>query len=170
MGHADGLVATRFAGRRAVRITALFAVAALVLSLGAQPVGAGAGKKKKRVERTESKDYVGATGVRGTQDTPCAGEPVGCVRFAVEPSERFVAIEVVDRAGMPIWASVYVNGYTDGTDAHQHVCGKSDGVFALARGLEELVVITTQTTGGATSECTGPATAGTVTATFSNIP
>ena len=145
-------------------------VAAALLVVGVQVGPAEAGKKKKRVERTEQRQYVAATGVRGAQDSPCAGEPIGCVVFPIEPGERFVSIEVADASGDDVWASVYVNGYSDGTDPHEHVCGSSEGPLALAAGLEELVVITTQTTGGVTNPCPGPATQGTVTGIFSNVP
>ncbi|MDQ4065405.1 MAG: hypothetical protein M3161_05100 [Actinomycetota bacterium] len=151
-------------------VLAVLISAALVNGLVGQLPGASAAKKKKKVERTETRTYVGATGVRGAADSACVGEPVGCVVFPIEPGERFVSVEVVDRAGQPVWASVYVHGYTDGTDVHEHVCGSSDRPFQLMSGLEELVVVTTQTTGGATNPCAGPATAGDVTATFSNIP
>ena len=144
-------------------------LAAALLAVSVQAAPAEAGKKKKKVERVEDRTYVAATGVRGVQDSACAGEPVGCVVFPIEPGERFVSIEVADATGQDVWASVYVYGYSDGTDLHEHVCGRSDGAFALSPGVEELVVITTQTTGGATNPCAGPATQGTVTATFSNI-
>lgn len=152
--------------RRAVVI--VMAVALAAASTWAAPADAGK-KKKKRVERTAQEDYLGATGFRGAQDSPCVGEPVGCVIIEIEEGEKFVAIEVDDAAGGPVWASVYVYGYTDGTDFHEHVCGSSEGPFKLQKGLTELVVITTQTTAGATNPCDGPATSGTVTATFSNI-
>ncbi|MDQ4023877.1 MAG: hypothetical protein M3217_00075 [Actinomycetota bacterium] len=154
------------------RTTALVAVGvtAALFAVGVQAGPAEAGKKKKKVERTEERQYVGATGVRGAQDSPCAGEPVGCVVFPIQPGERFVSLEVADAAGDDVWASVYVYGYSDGTDAHEHVCGSSESPLALTQGLEELVVITTQTTGGATNPCAGPATQGTVTAVFSNVP
>lgn len=145
------------------------ALAAALLAVSVQAAPAEAGKKKKKVERVEEKTYVGATGVRGAQDSPCAGEPVGCAVFTVEPGERYVSIDVADATGDDVWASVYVYGYSDGTDVHEHVCGRSDAPFALTPGLEELVVITTQTTAGATNPCPGPATQGTITATFSNI-
>ncbi len=145
-------------------------VAAALLAVGVQAGPAEAGKKKKKVERTEERQYVGATGVRGAQDSPCAGEPVGCVVFPIEPGERFVSIDVADASGDDVWASVYNYGYSDGTDVHEHVCGRSETPIALAQGLEELVVITTQTTAGATNPCPGPAIQGTVTAVFSNVP
>ena len=157
--------------KKAIAWLVIGAVAALLaVSVQAGPAEAGKGKKKKKVERTEERAYVGATGVRGVQDSPCVGEPVGCVVFPIEPGEKFVTIDVADASGDDLWASVYVYGYSDGTDTHEHVCGRSDSPFSLAPGLEELVVITTQTTGGATNPCPGPATQGTVTATFSNIP
>ena len=145
----------------------------LAISLVAGVVGfipeAGAAKKKK-VERTEERDYVGFSGFRGAVEGSCEGEPVGCVVFAIEPGERFVSVEITDQAGEPVWASVYLYGYTDGATPHEHVCGASDGPLALGRGVEELVVVITQTTGGATSPCTGAATTGTVSATFANLP
>lgn len=148
------------------KLTALLAVTVLlIVAMGASPAGAGKGKKK---ERTAEATYVGATGVRGVQDSPCAGEPLGCVRFPIEAGERFVKLEVADASGEDVWASVYIYGYSDGTDTHEHVCGKSDSPFAIGPGVEELVVVITQTTGGATNPCAGVATQGTVTAVFSN--
>lgn len=157
-----GIVSTKTA------VAAVAAVAALlVVAVG--PPSAEAGKaKKKKVERTAEAPYVGATGVRGVQDSPCAGEPLGCVRFAIEPGERFVSLEVADATGEDVWASVYIYGYSDGTDSHEHVCGKSDSPLSIGPGVEELVVVITQTTGGATNPCAGAATQGTVTAVFSN--
>lgn len=145
----------------------LVAVVALAMAVGVSPAEAGKTKKKK-VERTVDATYVGATGVRGVQDSPCAGEPLGCVRFPIEPGEKFVSIAVTDASGDDVWASVYVYGYSDGTDVHEHVCGKSDSPFRIGPGVEEIVVVVTQTTGGATNPCAGPATQGTVTAVFSN--
>jgi hypothetical protein len=157
------------ATRRSI-LTSFLVVVLMIGLVGQLPTATAGKKKKKRVERTEERMYVGATGVRGASDSPCVGEPVGCVVFPVEKGERYVSIEITDQAGEPVWASVYIYGYSDGTDAHEHVCGASEDPIALGPGLEELVVITTQTTGGATSPCLGPATVGSVAATFSNIP
>lgn len=127
-------------------------------------------KKKKRVERTATADYLGFSGLRGAAEGACDIPPLGCVVMPVEKGEKFVSVEITDAAGEPVWASVYIYGYSAPGDAHEHVCGASESPFALASGLEELVVIVTQTTAGATSPCTGAATTGTVTATFSNLP
>lgn len=159
--------------RRKARWIVVTLVAALsMIAFHGLPADAAKKKKKKveKVERSEDRQYVGATGFRGVQDSPCPNEPVGCAVFPVEEGEKFVSLEIVDAAGQPVWASVYVYGYTDGTDAHEHVCSTTAGPLALADGLDQLVVVTTQTTGGATSSCTGPATQGTISATFSNIP
>ena len=159
-------------GNRKPRSLAVLLVLALVAGLAvttAAAPGALAGKKKKRVERVEEKQYLGATGVRGAADSPCVAEPLGCVVFPVKAGEKFVSVEVTDTAGQPVWASVYVYGYSDGTDAHEHVCGSSEAPFALS-GVDEVYVVVTQTSGGATNPCAGPATVGTVTATFSNLP
>lgn len=153
------------------RLVAVTVVAVLLAGAGYEPAaGAKAPKKKKRVERVEEAPYAGAVGPRGAADVPCVQEPVGCVKFAIEPGEKFVHVAVADAAGMPVWASVYINGYSDGTDPHEHVCGEAEAPFPLAPGVDELVVVVTQTTGGATNPCTGPSTTGTVTATFSNLP
>ncbi|HEX2295363.1 MAG TPA: hypothetical protein VHN37_08655 [Actinomycetota bacterium] len=157
---------TRLLPAKAGRVLAVVAAMAMVVAASAT-APAEAGKPKKKT-RTVEKAYAGATGVRGVQDSPCVAEPLGCVRFPIEPGERFVTIEVTDASGQDVWASVYVYGYSDGTDAHEHVCGKADAPFRLASGLEELVVVTTQTTGGATNPCSGAATQGTITAVFSN--
>lgn len=162
---------TRAAGERRYFIVAIAVL--VTVSMASAPADAQKKKKKKkpkRIERTAEAEYLGATGFRGVQDSPCAGEGVGCTVFPIEEGERFVAIEIADAAGGPVWASVYINGYSDGTDPHEHVCGGSDSPFMLREDLSELVVITTQTTAGATNPCDGPATSGTVTATFSNIP
>ena len=143
----------------------------LLVVVALDPIAeAGKRKKVKRVERVAEAGYFGATGVSGVEDSPCLAESVGCVTFPVEDGERFVSIEITDSAGQPVRASIYNYGYTDGTDTHAHVCGSSDGVLPLGPDLENLVVIMTQTTGGTTEPCAGPATQGTVLVHFTNIP
>lgn len=154
-------------GKRTV-LSVVLSLALLTGFVGQIP-DAAAGKKKKRVERVAEAQYVGFQGFRGAQEGTCDVDQFGCVIIPVEKGEKFVSVEVVDAAGQPVWASVYNFGYSAGA-AHEHVCGSSESPFALSSGLTELVVVLTQTTGGATSPCVGPATAGTVTATFSNIP
>lgn len=155
-------------GKRSILAT-LLSVCLLTGVAGVLP-DASAGKKKKRVERTAEEQYVGFSGFRGAAEGACDAEPVGCVILPVEAGEKFVSVEVTDAAGQPVWASVYIYGYSAPADTHEHVCGASDGSLALGPGVTELVVILTQTTGGATSPCTGPSTTGAVTATFSNLP
>lgn len=151
-------------------ILAVIMSVALVTGVVGGLADASAGKKKKRVERTAEAQYVGFSGFRGAVEGACDSPPLGCVSLPIEPGEKFVSVEVTDTAGQPVWASVYIYGYTDASTTHEHVCGASDGTFALGPGVTEVVVTVTQTTGGATSPCTGPATAGTVSATFSNLP
>ena len=154
-------------GKRSV-LAVVLSMALLAGFVGQLP-DAAAGKKKKKRERTAEAQYVGFSGFRGAQEGTCDADGVGCVIMPVEPGERFVSVEVADTAGQPVWASVYTYGYSQGA-THEHVCGASEEPFAITSGLEELVVVITQTTGGATSPCVGPATVGTVTATFSNLP
>lgn len=147
----------------------LVVIAVAALLAGALAPAAGAGKpKRKKIERTAQLTYLGATGVRGVQDSPCARDAVGCVVFPIEKGERYVSLDIADASGGNVWASVYIYGYSDGTDTHDHICGKSDSPLAIASGVEELVVVITQTTGGATNPCDGAATHGEVTAVFSN--
>ena len=152
-------------GKRSVLAVVLSVV--LVSGLVGQLPSANAGKKKKRVERTATADYVGFSGFRGAVEGTCDQPPVGCVSIPVEPGEKFVTVEVTDAAGQPVWASVYIYGYSSGA-THEHVCGSNETPFAMAD-IQELVVVLTQTTAGATEACAGPSTTGTVTATFSNI-
>lgn len=154
-------------GKRSV-LAVVLSMALLTGLVGHLP-DAAAGKKKKRVERTAEAPYAGFSGFRGAAEGTCDANGAGCTIMPVEPGEKFVSIEVTDTAGQPVWASVYIYGYSQGA-AHEHVCGASEQPFALTPGLEELVVVVTQTTGGATSPCVGPATVGTVIATFSNLP
>lgn len=157
-------------GRKRSILAVLMSAALLTGVIGGLPDAGAAKKKKKRVERTAEAQYVGFSGFRGAVEGACDSPPVGCVSIPIEPGEKFVSVEVADTAGQPVWASVYVYGYSDAASAHEHVCGASDGTLALGPGVTELVVTLTQTTGGATSPCTGPSTAGTVSATFSNLP
>jgi hypothetical protein len=154
-------------GRRSV-LAVLMSAALLTGVVGQLPDASAGKKKKKKMERTATAEYVGFSGFRGAVEGSCDQPPVGCVRIPVEPGEKFVSVEVTDTAGEPVWASVYIFGYSEGA-AHEHVCGKSDYPFKMS-GVEELVVVLTQTTGGATEACAGPSTTGTVTATFSNLP
>ncbi|MDQ3963618.1 MAG: hypothetical protein M3277_06880 [Actinomycetota bacterium] len=155
-------------GKRSV-FAVVLSMVLLTGFVGQLPDAAAGKKKKKRVERTAEAQYAGFSGFRGAAEGTCDTDGVGCVIMPVEPGERFVSVEVTDTAGQPVWASVYVYGYGEST-AHEHVCGTSERPFAMTWALEELVVVITQTTGGATSPCIGPATVGTVTATFSNLP
>ena len=155
-------------GKRSV-LAVVLSMAVLTGFVGQLPDAAAGKKKKKRMERTAEAQYVGFSGFRGAVEGACDAESVGCVIMPVEPGERFVTLDIADAAGQPVWASVYVYGYASGA-THEHVCGASEESLPMTAGLEELVVVLTQTTGGATSPCVGPATAGTVTATFSNLP
>src|SRR5688572_25107019 len=115
----------------------ILAVAAILMSAFGGPSALAAGKKPK--ERTETRQYVGFSGFRGAVEGTCDAEPVACVIFPVEKGEKYVSIEVMDTAGMPVWASVYVYGYVDGHNPHEHVCGSSDSPFAITKGIDQVV-------------------------------
>lgn len=152
------------------RILGVILVASLCLNLTTASARDQAGKKKKKVERVEEKPYVGGFGVGGVGQSACIADGVACARFPIEKGERFVALEISDATGQPIYASVYIYGYTDGTDSHEHICAESDRPFALGPGVEELVVVPSPSAGTGTPACTGVTTQGNVTVTFSNLP
>src|SRR5687768_13416514 len=110
-------------GKKRSVLAVLMSVALITGVIGQLP-DASAGKKKKKVERTATADYVGFSGFRGAVEGACDQPPMGCVKIPVEPGEKFVSVEVTDAAGEPVWASVYVYGYSEGA-AHEHVCGTS---------------------------------------------
>ncbi len=145
------------------KVVVLILVAALI---GSAP-SASIAKKKKKTTRTAEASYV-----TGSMMGPAGVEPVcatECVTFEVEPGERYVDLEIDDALGQPVYASVFVYGYTDGTDTHEHVCSELPRPLPLQVGLEELVIVI-ETAGGAQAGCNGPPTEGTVVATFSNLP
>jgi hypothetical protein len=109
-------------------LAVVLSVALLTGVVGGLPdASAGKKKKKKRVERTAEAQYVGFSGFRGAVEGSCDAEPAGCVILPIEPGEKFVSVEVTDTSGQPVWASVYIYGYTDPSTSHEHVCGASDG-------------------------------------------
>jgi hypothetical protein len=146
------------------RTLTVLLVGALLVGLGAPASIAG---KKKKKERTAEATYVGGApaGAAGSGMTPCGTD---CARFEVKPGERYVSLHFADASGQPVYASVYVYGFSDGTDTHEHVCGESTSPLALEKGLKELVVMF-ETSGGAAAGCPGPPTTGTVHAVFSNV-
>lgn len=146
------------------RAGVLILLAAVLLASLAAP--SSAGKKKKRKERTAEASYV--LGVAGW-GTKCPAPPIGCAAFEVKPGERFVDLEIKDALGQPVYASVYVYGYTDGSDTHEHICGSSDEPLEMWPDVETLAVVI-DVYGGVNEGCLAPATAGTVVATFSNLP
>ncbi|MFN2525780.1 MAG: hypothetical protein ABR505_05895 [Actinomycetota bacterium] len=154
------------------RFSALVLVSFLCLSiLPATVTESVAQKKKKKVERVEEKPYVGGFGVSGQPvQSICIADGIACARFPIEKGEKYLALEIADVSGQTVYASVYVYGYTDGTDAHEHICATTDRPFQLGPGVEEVVVIPASSAGNTTPVCTGLVTQGTVTATFSNIP
>ena len=146
------------------RILVVLLVGTLLMSVAA-PMSAA--KKKKRKERTAEATYVGGAPTGGVdQSTPCVAE---CPRFEIKKGDRYVSLHLADASGQPVYASIYVNGYTDGGDAHEHACGETDIALPLRKGLTELVIVV-EGSGGITAGCSGVPTSGTIHATFSNLP
>jgi hypothetical protein len=139
-------------------------IAALTTAVVAAP--SEAGKKKKK--RTAETNYVGShLGVVPLVPDACVPPPLGCAVFEVKPGERFVDLEIQDDFGQPVYASVYVYGFSDGSETHEHICGTTEDPLALFSGLKQLMVVI-ELTGGVLSGCPGPPTEGTIAATFSN--
>lgn len=127
-----------------------------------------AGKRKKKTRKVEAAYATSALGMGGVEHV-CPAEPFGCVFIPLKPGDKYVSLDIVDSSGSDVYASVYVYGYTDGMDTHEHVCTKTDQPLAVASGIESLAVVVVHAT-SVTANCEGMVTSGTVKATFSNIP
>jgi hypothetical protein len=149
------------------RLGVFLLVAALVMGALATP--SAAGKKKKKQRKVEAAYVIPSTALT-TVGASCQTPPIGCAEFEIKPGERFVKVAVDDVTGQPQYASIYVYGFTDGSDTHDHICGASEEPHRIAPGVKSLVVVVGETGGITGGSCPSMAVAGTITATFSNLP
>jgi hypothetical protein len=137
-------------------------VAALVAGALVTPAEAGKKKPKPRtIEGTYSNPAVGVPGVVGV---PAAG---GNAEFATLTSENYISVEVVDDSGGApfITFSQDSNTANPGWEIFATACGKTDEPIQITPGLPIRVAVYAAP-GREAPTCTGPATSGTIKATF----
>jgi hypothetical protein len=144
-------------------------VVAVVAALGATAlVGpAEAAKKKKPKPRVAEGTYENpAVGVPGVVGIPAAG---GNVEFVVLSNENFISVEVDDDSGGSpfITFSQNTDPSDDGYEIFASACGKTEEPLQITPGLAIRVAVYTAP-GPDHPTCTGPATAGKITATFTS--
>lgn len=148
-----------------------FLMVALVGSLlvGSVCLPAQARKKPKRVQRTAEGHYGNpAIGVPGVVGVTTAG---GAVTFPLKASEAFISVEITDDSGAPVMATLSQETDPDNTgwDIFATICGTTDQALEVVPGQEVRIAVYT-TSGPSRPTCAGPATAGDVKVTLSNLP
>lgn len=144
----------------------------LGLLVGALVAPAEAGKKKrkpKKVTRTAEGTYDNpAIGIPGVVGTSSAG---GAVEFPLGPKEKFLSLEITDSSGQPVTATLSQDSdpSTPSWEIFATICGATDEPLEVLPAVAVRVSVYT-TPGPEQPTCTGPATSGTIAATFSNLP
>jgi hypothetical protein len=143
------------------------------LMAGALVAPAEAGKKKprkpKRIERLAEGTYANpAVGVPGVAGSAAAG---GAVEFPLTSDEAFVSIDITDDGGQPVIATLSqdTDPSTPAWEIFATICGKTEAPLDIAPGITVRVSVYTMP-GPDQPTCKGPASAGTIKATFSNLP
>lgn len=141
-------------------------VLALLGGALAGPADAAKKKKKKPKPRTISATYdspaVGVGGVGGA----CLGTN-GCVEFGTAQNEAFVSVESADSSGQPVFLRVGQDDASGNFSGIASYCGESTEPIPISPGLPVQVFIYPV---GISPPCPGPATTGSVTATFTAVP
>ncbi|MDQ4025574.1 MAG: hypothetical protein M3217_08825 [Actinomycetota bacterium] len=136
-------------------------VAALAVGALVAPAEAGKKKKARVAEGTYDNPAVGVPGVAGTSSLG------GAYEFGTMANENFISVEVDDDAGgMPtITFSQNTDPSDDAWEIFAVACGKTEEPLPIEGGLPVRVSVYA-TPGRGAETCTGPATSGTITATF----
>lgn len=140
------------------------------LLAGAVSVPAEAKKRKpKRIERVAEGTYANpAIGVPGVAGTSSAG---GAVEFPISTGEYFIDIEITDDFGQPVIATMSqdTDTSTPSWEIFATICGATEDPLPVTPGVPVRVSVYT-IPGPDQPSCMGPATSGTIKATFSNLP
>jgi hypothetical protein len=150
-------------------------VVAVVIGLLAGAVVAPAEAKKKKVKKNAKIVRV----VEGGYDNPAIGVPGvvgtstlgGAVEFPVYPTESYISVAITDDGGQPVTATLSQNTDTsdDSWEIFATICGKTEQPLVVAPGVTVRISVYTMP-GPDQPNCTGPASSGTIEATFSNLP
>jgi hypothetical protein len=145
-------------------------VTGVIVGLLAGMVAAPAeAKKPKRIQRVAKGTYANpAIGVPGVVGTSSAG---GAVEFPIASNESFISVTITDDGGQPVIATLSqdTDPSTPSWEIFATICGKTDGPLVVATGIPVRISVYT-IPGPDQPNCTGPATSGTIKATFSNMP
>ncbi len=154
--------------RRTLTVLLIFGLVA-----GALVAPAEAAKKKKKPKRIERT-------VEGTYDSPnlvvlgsCPQSGgVGCVGFVTTPKDAFVAAEVTDQHGQPVFTEIWIDSDGDGSDDEMiaSFCGATDEAIAIPAGAEVHFWVGWAANPDLAGCVPAIATSGSVKATFSNLP
>lgn len=133
-------------------------VAALVLAVGLLPTAQGKPRKQTKTTRTVTEEYALSAGVQaqGLNIAACV-QDAGCLTFAVERGEQYVSLEITDASGTP---TPFTVSFHDSTSLF---CGQTNDSLWLNDAKEVAVTIL-----GASADCQGIGTTGSLTATLSN--
>lgn len=125
-------------------------------------------KGKKRTERVEVIDYSHPTGLGVAGAGGCA-PALGCESLPVGSEEVYISVEIADTAGQDVYAEIWqdIDG-DDMIDQATGVCGATAGFVPITPGVPVSIPIFEGP--GIDPPCTGVATTGTLTVTFSNLP
>ncbi|HYP23726.1 MAG TPA: hypothetical protein VEV43_09145 [Actinomycetota bacterium] len=137
-------------------------VAALVAGAMVAPVEA---KKKKAKPRVAESTYANpAVGVPGVVGSPAAG---GAFEFGTLSTENFVVVDITDDGGQAVTFTMSQDSdpANTGYEIMGTWCGTTEEPVQITPGLPLRVTVYT-TPGPDQPSCTGPATSGTMTATF----
>jgi hypothetical protein len=149
------------------RSIALVLVALLAAAAMAGTADAGKKRKKRkkvrRIERVAELGYdAPAPGIPSLfRGGNCGSPNTGCAEFTSLGRERYVKIEIEDTNGQAVYAEII-----SGDQLVDRFCGSNE---ALKIGGSATFTVWVQAPPDPTV-CPAPATAGTVTATFSNLP
>lgn len=119
------------------RAVAVSVTAMMVLGGAAAGTGHAKGRRVK-VERQDSTGYVGAAGSVGGEPTIYVDEGV----FQTERYERDVSVEILDRTGQPVAATVRQDADEDGTwEVEESFCGATVEPVAITGGAPVVVKV-----------------------------
>lgn len=145
------------------RIVWIALAATLLAGSLLSPVEAAKKKKKPPKPRTASAAYASpAAGVGGVGGVCTEGN--GCVTFGTSSEEAFVKVEGIDASGQPVFLRVGQDDPSGSFSGIANVCGSSAEAIPIMPGQPVQVFIYSV---GVDPPCPGPATSGTVEATFS---
>jgi hypothetical protein len=126
-------------------------------------------KKKRKVERKVEGTYANpAIGIPGVVGSGAAG---GIYEFPTMSKEAFVSIDIADDGGQAVTATLSqdTDPSTTTWEIFATICGKTEEPLPIAPGITLRVSVYTMP-GPDQPTCTGPASSGTINATFSNLP